>query len=167
MKRLLVILAIPITLFSQAAFPTTTLTNNLSKKYQFEFQVGSVTNVFGPNIYSGNTLLLIDSEAICVNRVLGLSVYGERGCQGTQAQDHLAGATVYAGRMQDYKQVPPGAFGQACVASNYAVLPWIVLPGAEIWNCTNGVWVVTGQDFAKRYVHNPFVRLWRWIRKHV
>lgn len=144
MKKIIVLAFAAISCFGQAAFPTTTLTFATTKKDPGPISVASVANIFGPNNFTGNTIILIDQEAMCVNRVLNKVVHVERGCQGTWTQNHAVGATVYAGFTYQYKQIPPGGFGGTCVAANYPVLPWIVLPGASIWNCTNGVWVVTG-----------------------
>ncbi len=152
--------------FAQITFPTTTLTNATTAKDPQPIQVASVANIFAPNIYTGNTIILVDQEAMCVSRLLNNSVYIERGCQGTWTQDHAAGATVYAGYVYYFKQIPPGQYGQTCVAAQIPVLPWIVLPGAEIWSCTNGQWVLTnyGNHGAIARHVSIWKRIFRWLR---
>jgi hypothetical protein len=161
MRKLTLFLIAAAISFAQITFPTTTLTNATTAMSPQPVQVGSVANIFPPNIYTGNTIILVDQEAMCVNSVLGLTVSVERGCQGTWTQNHAAGATVYAGYVYYFKQIPPGQYGQTCVAAQIPVLPWIVLPGAEIWNCTNGQWVLT--NYGNHASLGRHVSIWKRI----
>lgn len=131
---------------AQLAFPTTTLNSNMTPQSPWLINVASTA---GMNSFWSfpQTVLVIDGEALCINLVLpGGYVQAERGCQGTNTQNHSVGATVYVGPGSYYYFLPPGSAGQPCTASNYMILPWIVLNSggnAVKFNCTGGVWVVS------------------------
>ena len=160
--RSILFLVCSVVAFGQITFPTTTLTQATTAKQAGPLHVASVANIFSSaNQYPGNgsigdptgpglTILLMGQEAACVLQVYPpqLSVNVIRGCQGTWTQNHSVGDLVYAGPAWYYKQLPPS--GTSCTASQQTVLPWIVLPGGEIWNCTNGAWVLTNPGYTAK-----------------
>jgi hypothetical protein len=91
------------------------------------------------------TIMVIDGEAVCANFVVGSYVTVNRGCQGTNSQNHAAGATVYIGPPQAFYFLSPGVPGGACNPPLYQYTPYIVLNSggnAIKWTCTGGVWIV-------------------------
>ena len=158
------------------AVPTTTLTFSTNAKSGGPLVFGSTAGMQGPSSvfngdpYSNNygqTIVLMGLEAFCVNQVNGNTVYGERGCQGTVTANHNAGTTVYYGPPQAFVQNQPGSAGQACNAANYPYTPVIVLPSAQVWTCTDNIWVLTsgGTYYTKRPQQMWYTHVWHFLEK--
>ncbi len=166
MKNILFLTILASLSYGQIAFPMTTLASKLTAKSPPPIQVASSVGING--ISQGQffaSIMLIGGEAICVNNVIGKSVYGNRGCQGTQTFSHSAGETVYFGPPSYYYFLQPGSVGGACVASDYPVMPYIVMPSTQIWNCTAGFWTVSSPMQLSRKHQNVFQKFFKFIHK--
>lgn len=166
MKNILFLTILASLSYGQIAFPTTTLTAKLTVKSPPPIQVASSAGMLG--IQQGQffaSIMLIGGEGICVNNVIGKSVYGNRGCQGTQTFNHSVGETVYFGPPSYYHFLQPGSVGQSCVTSEQYVLPFIVLPGVQIWDCVNGLWTVSSPMQLSRNHQNVFHKFLNFLRR--
>lgn len=166
MKNIIFLAILASLSYGQIAFPTTTLTSKLTAKSPPPIQVSNSAGING--ISQGQffaSIMLVGGEAMCVNNVVHNSIYANRGCQGTQTFNHSVGETVYFGPPSYYYFLQPGSVGAACVASDYPVMPYIVMPGTQIWNCTNGFWVVNSPMQLSRNHQNVFQKILKFIRK--
>lgn len=160
------------------AVPTTTLTFGTNAKSAGPLVFGSTAGMQDPSsIFNGDpagnnygpTIILMGLEAFCVNRVVGKTVYGERGCQGTITSNHNAGDVVYYGPAQAFVQNQPGSAGQACNADQFAYTPVIVLPSAQVWTCAGGFWVLTsGGTYSTKAPHVVWYKhFFKWIKSWI
>lgn len=97
----------------------------------------------GTPIGHTNQILMVDTEAMCVNGPLQIDggIPVERGCQGTQVYGHNAGTTVWVGFPSYYPlTIPRGT----CSRAIQPVLPVIYIETAGVYDCQAGLWVYTG-----------------------
>jgi len=126
---------------TQTLIPLASVTNVLAPGVnQAQGGLGSPTG--GPN----ETGLFIDRELMRVNSVTGLNARVERGVQGTQAQGHLSGATVYVAGFGQFVQRQ--YFG-SCDPTAIPNLPLINTDTGAIYNCPSvgpnaKQWVIQG-----------------------
>lgn len=170
------LLTIPV--FAQATFPSTTLSRAITAQYAGAIPLASTAGIQPPGFpvpqggigdtkfpASTQWMLLIDQEAVCVNSILGQNVTGERGCKGTYTQGHANSELVWAGPA--YYFHPANPLGTTCVATRQLVLPWIQLPGGNVWDCTTGSWVLRAQLHGSRMPMEQKLSLYERIRARI
>jgi hypothetical protein len=111
------------------------------------------TSEIGTPTGSSFYILMVDKEAMQVLSVnsAASTVTVARGYQGTVATAHVSGAKVWYG-VPEYFWDATGGSGAtgpsgACTASALRVLPAVVIPSGEVWNCGNGVWTKFSQGY--------------------
>ena len=156
--------ALPQPAAAQAAMTSTTTTqavngctlgqlNSCQKTFTLTSTTGLVlpgqptsTSEIGTPTGASFIILVIDKEAMQVLNFnsTALTVTVARGYQGTVATAHVSGAKVWIGPPEYFWDATggSGATGPsgACTASALRVLPAVVIPSGDVWNCGNGAW---------------------------
>jgi hypothetical protein len=118
---------------AQTTLTQTTLSSAVSTTAQNLIAVASASG-----ITATSSFIFVDKELMAVNAVNGTQLSVTRGYNGTLAQTHNSGATVYAGNAPLFYNVDPQG---ACVAGNQTVPVISQFTGRE-WNCINSTWMV-------------------------
>ncbi len=121
--------------FGQATMTQTTLSAAVGKSDQY-VNVSSATG-----ITAGSTLIYVDKEAMRVRSLSGTRVRVFRAQDGTRQDAHASGAVVYVGPFNYYSHSDPTA-GSPCTSAAELVLPRVVVPTGNVWQCTNSLWVL-------------------------
>jgi hypothetical protein len=120
---------------AQASLTSTTLSAAITSS-QNSFVVASATNITAQSASSPSlqTAIYVDHELMYVVGVNGTTVTVTRGYQ-TPAGPHLSGATVLAGRPQQFYNVDPPAQG-SCTAATTQITPYVNVTTGAQWLCS-------------------------------
>ncbi len=125
---------------------TTTLSNAITSTSSTRVTLGSVSNVTATA--SAQTVLWVDTEAMTVvtnGPTSGNTVTVTRGTNGTKAETHASGRTVYVGRPNLFQGYDVAG---TCTAGNQS-LPWINLSDGYRFECySDGIWFHSGTGSA-------------------
>jgi hypothetical protein len=129
---------------AQTALPTTTLTAsvNANPVVQNFVQLASNANVVDPKTSRTQTLLYVDTELMNVLAIAPITgiLTVERGYNGTKANSHNSGATVYVGTPNQFFNYDPSG---ACTAGGISVTPFINIFNGNQWTCVGGLWTLS------------------------
>jgi hypothetical protein len=150
-KKILLILGLPVLALAQTAMSSTTLSSAVAVAVPGSGStfviVASATNIQAPSASAPGSILFVDAEAMRVTSVNGTNIGVVRGTDGTRSTGHLSGAVVWFATPGSTVTPADGFISKSpqgtCVVAN-TFTPTIDLLTGTQWVCATTALSTTG-----------------------